>query len=94
MWLSQPNLAAGLNGRIGMQITSTASIVTGGGLGLGAATVRSLAAGGSRVFALDLAESIANAPAIDGVTYVEADVCNPDQIQGAIAQAVASGHPL
>ncbi len=77
-----------------MELANTASIVTGGGLGLGAATARFLATGGSHVFALDLAESLAVAPAIDGVTYVEADVCSPEQVQGAVRQAAASGRPL
>ncbi|MCP3799556.1 SDR family NAD(P)-dependent oxidoreductase [Allokutzneria sp. A3M-2-11 16] len=74
-----------------MQITDTAAIVTGGASGLGAATSRALAAKGARVFALDLENSIKTADAVDRVTYVEADVTNPEQVQAAIEQATAAG---
>ncbi|MFB9906543.1 SDR family NAD(P)-dependent oxidoreductase [Allokutzneria oryzae] len=77
-----------------MQITDTAAIVTGGASGLGAATSRALAAKGARVFALDLENSIKNADAVDGVTYVEADVTSAEQIQAAVEQAAGSGVPL
>ncbi|SDN27158.1 SDR family NAD(P)-dependent oxidoreductase [Allokutzneria albata] len=73
-----------------MQITDTAAIVTGGASGLGAATSRALAAKGARVFALDLENSIKNAEQVDGVTYVEADVTDPEQVQAAIEQASAA----
>ena len=73
-----------------MQITDTAAIVTGGASGLGAATSRALAAKGARVFALDLENSIKSAEQVDGVTYVEADVTNPEQVQAAIEQATAA----
>ncbi|WP_086818610.1 SDR family NAD(P)-dependent oxidoreductase [Allokutzneria sp. NRRL B-24872] len=74
-----------------MQITDTAAIVTGGASGLGAATSRALAAKGARVFALDLENSIKTADQVDGVTYVEADVTNAEQVQAAIEQASAAG---
>ncbi|TVT50628.1 SDR family NAD(P)-dependent oxidoreductase [Amycolatopsis rhizosphaerae] len=77
-----------------MRITDTAAIVTGGASGLGGATAQALAAKGARVFALDLAGGIEKAPAVDGVTYVEADVTDPEQVQAAVNQAAGSGVPL
>jgi NAD(P)-dependent dehydrogenase (short-subunit alcohol dehydrogenase family) len=77
-----------------MQISDNAAIVTGGASGLGGATARALAARGARVFALDLPKAVANAEAVDGVTYVEADVTNPEQVQAAVDTVVAAGAPL
>src|ERR1700712_3127211 len=77
-----------------MQITDTAALVTGGASGLGGATAKALAAKGARVFALDLAGSIEKAERVDGITYVEADVTNPDQVQAAVATAAGSAVPL
>jgi NAD(P)-dependent dehydrogenase (short-subunit alcohol dehydrogenase family) len=77
-----------------MQISDNAAIVTGGASGLGGATARALAARGARVFALDLPKAVANAEAVDGVTYVEADVTSPEQVQAAVNTVVAAGAPL
>ncbi|RBM19354.1 3-hydroxyacyl-CoA dehydrogenase [Prauserella sp. PE36] len=77
-----------------MQITDTAAIVTGGASGLGGATARALAEQGARVFALDLAAAIEKAEQVDGVTYVEADVTDPEQVRAAVEQAAGSGVPL
>ncbi|GGM57512.1 3-hydroxy-2-methylbutyryl-CoA dehydrogenase [Longimycelium tulufanense] len=77
-----------------MQITDTAAIVTGGASGLGGATARALAARGGRVFALDLAPAIEKAEQVEGVTYVAADVTDPEQVQAAVDQAAGSGVPL
>ncbi|GAB2762606.1 SDR family NAD(P)-dependent oxidoreductase [Amycolatopsis magusensis] len=77
-----------------MQITDTAAVVTGGASGLGGATAQALAAGGAKVFALDLAPSIAKADQVDGITYVEADVTDPEQVRAAVAQAAGAGAPL
>jgi len=77
-----------------MQITDTAAIVTGGASGLGGATVKALAAKGARVFGLDLAASIEKADQVDGVTYVEADVTDPEQVRAAVEQAAGCGVPL
>ena len=77
-----------------MQITDTAALITGGASGLGGATAKALAAQGARVFALDLAGSIEKADQVDGVTYVEADVTNPEQVQNAVDTAAGSGVPL
>lgn len=77
-----------------MRIKDTAAVVTGGASGLGGATAKALAAEGARVFALDLAGGIEKAPAVEGVTYVEADVTVPEQVEAAIGQAAGSGAPL
>jgi NAD(P)-dependent dehydrogenase (short-subunit alcohol dehydrogenase family) len=77
-----------------MQISDNAAIVTGGASGLGGATARALAARGAKVFALDLPKAVANAEAVDGVTYVEADVTSAEQVQAAVDTVVAAGAPL
>jgi len=78
-----------------MQLDNTAAIVTGGASGLGAATAQALVDNGCTVFALDLAASIANAPQVDGIEYVETDVTNPDQVRAAVSRAAgAAGGPL
>jgi hypothetical protein len=64
-----------------MHIESVAAIVTGAASGLGAATSAELAARGAKVYGLDLPGSIAGVAAPDGVTYVEADVTDPEQVQ-------------
>ncbi|MCD9197225.1 SDR family NAD(P)-dependent oxidoreductase [Aeromicrobium wangtongii] len=76
-----------------MQLNDTAAIVTGGASGLGAATAAHLAQQGASVFALDLPGSIEQAPAIDGVTYVAADVTDEEQVRSAVATA-AEAAPL
>ncbi len=70
-----------------MNIKNTAAIVTGAASGLGAATAEALAAEGAHVFALDV--NIDNAPSIDGVTYVTADVGEADDVRKAVSRAAA-----
>jgi NAD(P)-dependent dehydrogenase (short-subunit alcohol dehydrogenase family) len=77
-----------------MQVTDTAAIVTGGASGLGAATAAALAGAGARVFALDLASAVEDAPTVDGVEYVAADVTDPTSVQTAVDRAAGSGVPL
>ena len=77
-----------------MQVENIAAIVTGGASGLGAATAQALAERGADVFALDLAAGIEQAPQVDGVTYVEADVTDADSVSVAVRQAVEAGAPL
>ncbi|NIH86186.1 SDR family NAD(P)-dependent oxidoreductase [Amycolatopsis granulosa] len=77
-----------------MQIKDTAAIVTGGASGLGGATARALAARGAHVFALDLAAGIEKAEKVEGITYVEADVTDGDQVAAAVEQAAGSAVPL
>jgi NAD(P)-dependent dehydrogenase (short-subunit alcohol dehydrogenase family) len=74
-----------------MQISDTSAIVTGGASGLGGATARALAANGASVFALDLPAAIEAAEKVDGITYVAADVTEPEQVQAAVDTAAADG---
>jgi len=74
-----------------MRIDDAVAVVTGGASGLGAATVRNLAAHGATVVALDLASSIEGAEEIPGVTYAEADVTDPESLGAAVARAAALG---
>lgn len=77
-----------------MLINDVAALITGGGSGLGAATAAALAAQGARAFAVDLPDVVANAPEVDGVTYVAADVTDAEQVQAAVDAAAGSGAPL
>lgn len=77
-----------------MQLEQTAAIVTGGASGLGAATASALAGQGCSVYVFDLAASIASAPTVEGVIYVEVDVTAPEQVSAGVAQAASSGVPL
>ncbi|MBA8827607.1 NAD(P)-dependent dehydrogenase (short-subunit alcohol dehydrogenase family) [Saccharopolyspora lacisalsi] len=77
-----------------MLLNDTAAIVTGGASGLGAATARTLAARGARVFAVDLPKAIDDAPAVDGVTYTGADVTDAEQVQDAVDRASGANVPL
>ena len=70
-----------------MQLTDTAAIVTGGASGLGGATTRALAARGARVFALDLPTAVEKADPVDNVSYVAADVTDPEAVQSAVDTA-------
>jgi NAD(P)-dependent dehydrogenase (short-subunit alcohol dehydrogenase family) len=72
-----------------VQITNTAAVVTGAASGLGHATAVRLAGLGARVVGLDLDASLADAPAVDGVTYAAADVTDADQVEAAVATAAA-----
>lgn len=74
-----------------MHVNDTSALVTGGASGLGAATAAALAARGTRVFALDLPASIEQAPPVDGVTYVEADVTDEEQVRAAVSTAAEAG---
>lgn len=77
-----------------MQLTDTAAIVTGGASGLGAATAAALAGKGAQVFALDLPAAVDQAGAVDGVTYLSADVTSGEQVAAAVETAAGSGVPL
>ena len=77
-----------------MLISDTSAIVTGGASGLGGATAAALAAGGARVFAIDLPSAIEQAPKVEGITYVAADVTEPEQVQFAVDTAAAAQEPL
>ncbi|MGX7823699.1 SDR family NAD(P)-dependent oxidoreductase [Actinokineospora sp. 24-640] len=77
-----------------MQIDGIAALVTGGASGLGAATASALARQGATVYALDLPSALEHAPEVDGVTYIGTDVTDGDQVESAVAGAVAGGRPL
>ena len=81
-----------------MQLDDTAAIVTGGASGLGAATVRALAAQGALVFALDLQAGIDRALDAEGesdrVTYVATDVTRPEDVRSALVAVNEAEVPL
>ncbi|MCG8917572.1 SDR family NAD(P)-dependent oxidoreductase [Actinokineospora sp. PR83] len=77
-----------------MQVNGVAAIVTGGASGLGGATTAALADKGASVFALDLPSAIETAPKLEGVTYLPADVTEPEQIQAAVDEASSGSAPL
>jgi NAD(P)-dependent dehydrogenase (short-subunit alcohol dehydrogenase family) len=76
-----------------MRIADTVAIVTGGASGLGGATARALADKGARVFALDLPGAVrkAQADAPPGISYLAADVTDPEQVQSAVDTAAQDG---
>jgi len=77
-----------------MQLQGSSALVVGGAGGLGAATVRRLAAAGAHVVIADLAEEtgLALATALGGrATFVRTDVLSEDSVNAAIAVAVAHG---
>ena len=71
-----------------MDLKGTGAIITGGGSGLGEATVRAFAAKGAKVAIFDLAKSngVAIAKEVSGM-FIEADVTNNDQLSAAIDKA-------
>ncbi|HEX3589336.1 MAG TPA: SDR family NAD(P)-dependent oxidoreductase [Pseudonocardiaceae bacterium] len=76
-----------------MRISDTVAIVTGGASGLGGATARALADRGARVFGLDLPGAVekVQADAPPGITFLAADVTDPDQVSAAVATAAQDG---
>jgi NAD(P)-dependent dehydrogenase (short-subunit alcohol dehydrogenase family) len=74
-----------------MQIQGIGAVVTGGGSGLGEATVRALAARGARVAILDLGRSKGAEVAKsigDAAIFCEADVASEEQVSAALDRAV------
>src|SRR5688572_8572781 len=73
-----------------MRIEGNAFLVTGGASGLGAATVRRLAAAGAKVAIVDTQEAAGAALAAEigsrGI-FAAADVTSEEQVAGAIAAA-------
>ncbi len=77
-----------------MRVSGTAAIVTGGASGLGGATAQALAKNGARVYAFDLPAAIERAPAVEGISYVAADVTDPEQVAAGVDTAAGSDEPL
>ena len=75
-----------------MQLHGNVALVTGGASGLGAATVRRLAAGGAKVVIVDRDAAKAEALAKElGCGFAVADVTDPAQVDAAIATASGLG---
>ncbi len=78
-----------------MEINGTAAIVSGGASGLGAATVRALAAAGAKVTVADLNEQLGQALADEvGGIFARTDVSDADSVRAAVDTAAAAGQPL
>lgn len=75
-----------------MHIEGSTALITGAASGLGAATAAAFAAQGAQVIGLDLASSIEQAVAVDGVRLVAADVTDEDAVREAIQSL--DGPPL
>ena len=75
-----------------MDITGASAIVTGGASGIGAASVRLLAAKGAKVVIADLNEAQGSALADEvGGAFCKVDVTNTDDIKNAIEMAKSMG---
>ena len=74
-----------------MDINGKVALVSGGASGLGAATVKMIAASGGRVVILDLNEKLGQALAMelgDRARYVRADVSDPNEVEHAAKAAI------
>ena len=75
-----------------MEVEGVSAVVTGGASGLGAATVRALAAGGAAVVVLDVDDEHGAAVAAEvGGTYARADVTDEHQVRAAVETADSLG---
>ncbi|HEY6970008.1 MAG TPA: SDR family NAD(P)-dependent oxidoreductase, partial [Candidatus Angelobacter sp.] len=73
-----------------MDIKGKSAMVSGGASGLGAATVRMLAAGGARVMIADVNEQAGKALAQElgeAVSFVKMDVTSEKDVQNAVEEA-------
>ncbi len=73
-----------------MNIQGKSALVTGGASGLGAATVRMLAANGAKVVIVDVNDKAGQALTQElggSAAFVKTDVTNTDQVKAAVAQA-------
>lgn len=70
-----------------MELRGASAIVTGGGSGLGLATVRALARRGASVVVADLEPG--GSAHVRGATFVAADVSDPGCVEAAVAAAAA-----
>src|SRR2546425_6787469 len=74
-----------------MKIQGKSALVTGGASGLGAATVRMLAAHGAKVMIGDVNEDLGQHLAQElgaAAAFVKADVTNEEQVRGAVEETV------
>ena len=72
-----------------MEIAGTSAIITGGALGIGAASARALTKQGARCVLLDLNDELGEALASElGGPYVRADVADEEAVQAAVDAAV------
>jgi len=75
-----------------MKLHGSVAIVTGGGSGLGAATVRRLVAENAKVVVVDRDEASGSAIARElGQTFMQADITDAAQVDLAVAQATQLG---
>jgi NAD(P)-dependent dehydrogenase (short-subunit alcohol dehydrogenase family) len=73
-----------------MEISDKTALVTGGASGLGAATVRAIAAAGGKAVILDLNEQLGRALATElgeRARYVRADVADPGEVEQGVKTA-------
>jgi NAD(P)-dependent dehydrogenase (short-subunit alcohol dehydrogenase family) len=78
-----------------MDLNGVSAVVSGGASGLGAATVRALAANGAKPVIADLNEEKGKALADEvGGVFVKTDVTDEGQVQAAVQAAVDTGAPL
>jgi NAD(P)-dependent dehydrogenase (short-subunit alcohol dehydrogenase family) len=78
-----------------MELNGTAAIVSGGASGLGEATVRALAAAGSKVVVADLNEERGKAIADEiGGVFARTDVSDADSVRAAVDAGGGLGAPL
>jgi NAD(P)-dependent dehydrogenase (short-subunit alcohol dehydrogenase family) len=81
----------------GVKNFDVAAVVSGGASGLGAATVRALAARGAAVTVLDLQEEKGKELAAElggHTTFVRTDVTDADSVQAAVDEATGKDRPL
>ena len=76
-----------------MEIRDTTAIVTGAS-GLGAATAAALVEAGAHVVGIDLQAQVDDALTREGITYVAADITDPEQVAVAVEQAASFPEPL
>ncbi|HUA42463.1 MAG TPA: SDR family NAD(P)-dependent oxidoreductase [Streptosporangiaceae bacterium] len=78
-----------------MKLNGTAAIVSGGASGLGEATVRELASGGSKVVIADLNAERGKALADEiGGVFARTDVSDAESVKAAVEVAASLGAPL
>jgi NAD(P)-dependent dehydrogenase (short-subunit alcohol dehydrogenase family) len=70
-----------------MDLNGSRALVTGGASGLGKATAQTFADRGAEVFVLDLPDAEQRFEAAPGLTFVAADVRDPDQVEAAVSAA-------